>query len=50
LDFPRRWGDGSWEDGIPRVTTQKENRAARLKALGNSILPQVAYEIIRHFD
>jgi len=47
LDFPRRWGDGSWEDGIPRVTTQKENRAARLKALGNSILPQVAFQIIK---
>jgi len=47
LDFPRRWGDGSWEEGIPRVTTQKENRAARLKALGNSILPQVAFQIIK---
>jgi len=47
LDFPRRWGDGSWEDGIPRVTTKKENRAARLKALGNSILPQVAFQIIK---
>jgi len=50
LDMPRRWGDGSWEDGIPRVTTQKKGRTQRLKALGNSILPQVAYEIIRHFD
>jgi len=50
LDFPRRWGDGSWEDGIPRVTTQKKGRTQRQKALGNSILPQVAYEIIRHFD
>jgi DNA (cytosine-5)-methyltransferase 1 len=47
LDFPRRWGDGSWENGIPRVTTKKENRAARLKALGNSILPQVAFQIIK---
>ena len=50
LDFPRRWGDGSWEDGIPRVTVGAKNRTHRLKALGNSILPQVAYEIIRHFD
>jgi len=50
LDFPRRWGDGSWEDGIPRVTTQKKGRTQRLKALGNAIVPQVAYEIIRHFD
>jgi len=50
LDFPRRWGDGSWEDGIPRVTTQKKGRTQRLKALGNAIVPQVAYEIMRHFD
>jgi hypothetical protein len=50
LDFPRRWGDGSWENGIPRVTVGAKNRTQRLKALGNSILPQVAYEIIRHFD
>ena len=50
LDFPRRWGDGSWEDGMPRVTTQKKGRTQRLKGLGNAIVPQVAYEIIRHFD
>jgi len=50
LDMPRRWGDGSWEDGIPRVTTQKKGRTQRLRGLGNAIVPQVAYEIIRHFD
>jgi DNA (cytosine-5)-methyltransferase 1 len=47
LDFPRRWGDGTWEDGVPRVTTERKNRTHRLKALGNAIVPQVAYEIIR---
>tara|TARA_B100000424_G_C22601316_1_gene335933 strand:+ start:368 stop:481 length:114 start_codon:yes stop_codon:yes gene_type:complete len=29
------------------VTTQKKNRAAKLKALGNAIVPQVAYQIIK---
>lgn len=39
------WLDGSWEAGVPRVTTTKTDRAARLKSLGNSIVPQMA-EII----
>lgn len=34
----------SWihEPDIPRVTTEKKNRAKRLKSLGNSIVPQCA--------
>ena len=47
LDMPGRWGDGTWEEGVPRVTTERKNRTHRLKALGNAIVPQVAYEIIR---
>jgi len=36
-----------WENGTPRITTKKENRRKRIKALGNSIVPQVAYEIMK---
>lgn len=33
--------------GIPRVTTESENRVNRLKALGNAIVPQVAIQIMQ---
>lgn len=36
------------EPAIPRVATGIPQRVAKLKALGNSIVPQVAYEILRH--
>lgn len=35
------WLDGTWERGVPRVTTIKKNRANRLKALGNAVVPQI---------
>ena len=38
------WADG-WEDGIPRVEVGVKNRTARLKQLGNSVVPQLVYMI-----
>tara|TARA_Y100001938_G_C8093708_1_gene436754 strand:+ start:2023 stop:3501 length:1479 start_codon:yes stop_codon:yes gene_type:complete len=39
---PSSWQDGSWEEGIPRLTERKDNRVNRVKALGNSVVPQCA--------
>lgn len=36
------WLDGSWEDGLPRVVSNAADRAARLRCLGNAVVPQVA--------
>lgn len=44
FDITPAWVDGSWEDGIPRLTDQKEYRADRLRLLGNSVVPQCARE------
>jgi len=41
------WVDADWERGVPRVTTGQKDRAKRLKALGNAIVPQVASEIFQ---
>jgi DNA (cytosine-5)-methyltransferase 1 len=41
-------GVSYWMDeprGIPRITTEQQNRANRLKMLGNAIVPQHAYHI-----
>jgi len=34
------WTDG-WDDGVPMLTHRKEWRRERLKALGNSVIPQM---------
>lgn len=42
---PQSWLDGSWEDDVPRLTPKNINRAKRLKALGNSVVPQVVEQL-----
>jgi hypothetical protein len=35
-----------WEDGVPRVVATEQDRVNKLKALGNAIVPAVAYQIL----
>jgi len=38
---PVSWADGTWEEGISRLITGKDkSRAKRIRALGNSVVPQ----------
>jgi hypothetical protein len=39
--YPAAWLDGSW-DTAPRVISEQKHRQARIKGLGNSIVPQIA--------
>jgi hypothetical protein len=45
--YPQAWLDGAWEDGVPRVITGQKNRPHRIKALGNSIVPQIPCLLFR---
>jgi len=40
-----------WErepEGLPRMTEEKQNRAARLAALGNAVVPQQVFPILKY--
>lgn len=39
-----------WEDGVPRVVTDCVDRTHKLKALGNALVPQVAYQIFQTLE
>ncbi len=53
-----RWQDGDplnafgphWEDGVPRVVEHEPDRVHRLKAMGNALVPQIAYLIFQAMD
>lgn len=40
------WVAGDWERGVPRVEKKEEMRKEKLTALGNSVVPQIAAEIL----
>ena len=42
-----KWNDDSWETAVPRITTESANRAARLKCLGNAVVPEQFYPIFK---
>tara|TARA_Y100000114_G_scaffold80454_2_gene74106 strand:- start:3800 stop:4543 length:744 start_codon:yes stop_codon:yes gene_type:complete len=41
------WHDGSWEEGIDRLTEIKHRRVSRIQSLGNSVVPQCASAAFR---
>ena len=43
--WPSRPGEAQREDEAPRVTTESHDRARRLKALGNAVVPQCGYVV-----
>lgn len=39
-----------WEAGVPRVVAKEDERVSKLKALGNGIVPQVAFLLLVNMD
>jgi len=47
LDGHTSFWDADWEKGIPRVSSNIPNRVDRIKCLGNAVVPQQAYQVLR---
>lgn len=41
IDFFEAWLNGTWENGLPRITLGMKNRVRRLKCLGNAVVPEI---------
>tara|TARA_Y100000310_G_scaffold305607_1_gene345900 strand:- start:3216 stop:3416 length:201 start_codon:yes stop_codon:yes gene_type:complete len=61
MGYPEDWAAGGpvgrepngWVEewpGVPRVATGVKDRVARLKCLGNAIVPQIAEMLFRQID
>ena len=45
--MPQAWKNGSWENEISRLVTRLSHRVDRLRALGNSVVPQQVYPLFK---
>lgn len=46
--MPQAWANGTWEDGIERVTHGIKFRVDRLKCLGNAVVPAQFYPFFKY--
>jgi site-specific DNA-cytosine methylase len=46
IDFFEAWLNGTWENGLPRITLGMKNRVRRLKCLGNAVVPEIPVFLI----